>query len=270
MRKYPNGQQPRTFSHYRLKKEFVVVSCPPRILTKSPAHALPQSQIDGRLDREVSEVLASAAAAAAAAAITAAGTIAAAGSGGAVACVFSGSPTRSPPNRPHTAGSSSNGGSSNGNNVSFLGGLVLTGLDMATPGGVVEQVSYSPATGDAFPTRVGPTDFDVLRVVGQGAFGKVFQVRKPEDKKQTSQRCTAGSLPVKWEGNGMTTAQFDAWLFRVQTGSGFRLKALAKSGWSAMMLKTGSACNTSMLVLCVCFSCGLIAVSSISSTCQVR
>jgi p70 ribosomal S6 kinase len=26
-------------------------------------------------------------------------------------------------------------------------------------------------------TKVGPADFEILRVVGQGAFGKVFQVR---------------------------------------------------------------------------------------------
>ncbi|CAL5223372.1 g5877 [Coccomyxa viridis] len=28
------------------------------------------------------------------------------------------------------------------------------------------------------PTKLGPTDFELLRVVGQGAFGKVFQVRR--------------------------------------------------------------------------------------------
>ena len=26
--------------------------------------------------------------------------------------------------------------------------------------------------------RLGPNDFELLRIVGQGAFGKVFQVRK--------------------------------------------------------------------------------------------
>ncbi|GBF95208.1 serine threonine kinase [Raphidocelis subcapitata] len=38
-------------------------------------------------------------------------------------------------------------------------------------------VQSCAATGMPPSTRVGPRDFDILRVVGQGAFGKVFQVR---------------------------------------------------------------------------------------------
>ncbi|KIY92510.1 hypothetical protein MNEG_15452 [Monoraphidium neglectum] len=38
-------------------------------------------------------------------------------------------------------------------------------------------VESCAATGMPASTRVGPRDFEILRVVGQGAFGKVFQVR---------------------------------------------------------------------------------------------
>ena len=30
--------------------------------------------------------------------------------------------------------------------------------------------------------RLGPNDFELLRIVGQGAFGKVFQVRKRDTR----------------------------------------------------------------------------------------
>ncbi|KAI8465027.1 MAG: kinase-like domain-containing protein [Monoraphidium minutum] len=39
-------------------------------------------------------------------------------------------------------------------------------------------VERCAATGMPAETRVGPEDFEILRVVGQGAFGKVFQVRQ--------------------------------------------------------------------------------------------
>lgn len=29
-------------------------------------------------------------------------------------------------------------------------------------------------------TKIGPADFEILRVIGKGAFGKVFQVRKKD------------------------------------------------------------------------------------------
>jgi hypothetical protein len=34
------------------------------------------------------------------------------------------------------------------------------------------------ASPDGWPRKLGPADFEMLRVVGQGAFGRVFQVRK--------------------------------------------------------------------------------------------
>lgn len=37
------------------------------------------------------------------------------------------------------------------------------------------------ATTNMPPTKVGPEDFQMLRVVGQGAFGKVFQVQYKRD-----------------------------------------------------------------------------------------
>lgn len=41
-------------------------------------------------------------------------------------------------------------------------------------------VQSSSVTGGSSAQRVGPQDFEILRVVGQGAFGKVFQVRHKE------------------------------------------------------------------------------------------
>lgn len=58
------------------------------------------------------------------------------------------------------------------------------GLDGAAGGGACGGTSAGDdQTGLALasqvaPSRLGPQDFELLRVVGQGAFGKVFQVRK--------------------------------------------------------------------------------------------
>ena len=44
--------------------------------------------------------------------------------------------------------------------------------------------------------RIGPGDFEILRVVGQGAFGKVFLVRK---KKKNKEKEGEGEC---WDGDG--------------------------------------------------------------------
>lgn len=41
----------------------------------------------------------------------------------------------------------------------------------------IETAASAAASGDK-PRRLGPDDFELLKIVGQGAFGKVFQVRK--------------------------------------------------------------------------------------------
>lgn len=41
--------------------------------------------------------------------------------------------------------------------------------------------------------KIGPLDFEILRVVGQGAFGKVFQVRRKKKKKKENIHCGSDS-----------------------------------------------------------------------------
>lgn len=42
----------------------------------------------------------------------------------------------------------------------------------------VQCVTDCTATDPLASAKIGPNDFEILRVVGQGAFGKVFQVRQ--------------------------------------------------------------------------------------------
>lgn len=46
-------------------------------------------------------------------------------------------------------------------------------------GGMVDGESGKRVDSD-IASKIGPGDFEILRVVGKGAFGKVFQVRKKE------------------------------------------------------------------------------------------
>ncbi|KAM6569838.1 hypothetical protein CsatB_017823 [Cannabis sativa] len=41
-----------------------------------------------------------------------------------------------------------------------------------------EKISQSPVGSGSSDVKIGPGDFEIMRVVGKGAFGKVFQVRK--------------------------------------------------------------------------------------------
>lgn len=53
--------------------------------------------------------------------------------------------------------------------------------------------------------RLGPSDFELLRIVGQGAFGKVFQVRKRDTGEIFAMKVGARGGGVRGEGRRSPT-----------------------------------------------------------------
>ncbi|KAI5077651.1 hypothetical protein GOP47_0007475 [Adiantum capillus-veneris] len=77
----------------------------------------------------------------------------------------------SPPRISFSGSDEDGDGEESGADLSFQGSLesILSGLDSSTQ-----------ADDEKNTTKLGPQDFKLLRVVGQGAFGKVFQVQQIE------------------------------------------------------------------------------------------